>query len=186
MRIEIDKDQLAEVKAATRHIKNGFRTAVGRSIKKTLSTMKTNASQEIRKDLAVKASIVAKELKVYTAAYRYMQGKFVDVSYPLGLIHFGAKQNKTGVSVKVKKAVRRTTVKHAFIARGRNDNRQVFWRERQGGKMVPRLPIEKLTGPRIADILANPKVFDVVMKNADAALAANLDHETEYLISRAG
>ncbi|MCK5913779.1 MAG: phage tail protein, partial [Desulfuromusa sp.] len=105
---------------------------------------------------------------------------------PVGLVQFGARQNRKGVSVKVETADARTTIDHAFIQLGQNGREHVFWREKRGGKMVPRYDILRLEGPRIEDALSKPKVQKALQKKADEMLQKRLDAEANYILSRAG
>lgn len=195
MKVSVDTRQFSEVKAALLGIKGGYEKVVSRAMNKTLSGVKTDASAEIRKELNVKAAIVAKELSVRTSTYKYLNGHLVDVSKPLGLIHFGARATQKGVSVQVRKASSRVLLKHAFIHGKYKGAEQVYWRKTVFGlprkpgmaygalpKKPYRLPIEKLTGPRVADFFSKDAVMNPVMGKAGDRLGKNLAHETEFLL----
>jgi len=87
-------------------------------------------------------------------------------------------------------------IRHAFIAWAKNAE-NVFWRTYTGPRAKPRIgfayakmprayrfPIERLTGPRIQDIYADPPIFNGVIQKAGDRMKSNLDHELSYELSK--
>lgn len=108
-----------------------------------------------------------------------------------GLLQFGARGSKrSGVTVTVTHARGPTTLGHAFIASGLNDNRHVFQRDlsrpkrrmKKGNyKGQLRQPIETLYGPSIAQILRNPARQERLRKFAQNILAAEIRRQLARL-----
>jgi hypothetical protein len=158
--------------------------ALVRALNKTLTGVRTDKSTVIREDLNLSKRYVDQQIAITRASNTRPEGRVTTRSKPVGLINFtGTRQVTKGVSVKVKKYGTRSILKHAFIATA-NNAQNVFWRARIGGKLVARLPIERLTGPRLTDNLSRPEVIAEVEKKAGARLDTNLAHEIDYEISR--
>ena len=122
-------------------------------------------------------------------------------SQPTGLIHFGSRQLKSGLSVQVLKSGSRKIVSHGFIADGRNENKQAFmrrYRYKQAGPYIPnpikrpyaklpkkyRLPVYKLSGPRLADAFTGrPQVEQTIKGKAIARMIKELDRQLDYAFS---
>ncbi len=98
---------------------------------------------------------------------------------PIPLFRFGARQSKPGASVMVIKG-RRVVIKRSFIPKLGTTYENVFVRERDGWKLVGRLPIKKLYGPSPAKMMFNKNA----MTSALAFITAKWDniysHELEY------
>ena len=175
----VNQTQIAQVRHDLAAIPGAADRALCRAINKTLTGLNTDVSKEVRKIYNLKASVVKADFRIYRATYEQLGGKFVASGKPQGLNKFSPKQNKRGVSVKIMKAEPRKTVKHAFIW-----NNAVFRRQRQdNGRLVGRLPILYLTGPRVEDALAKPEVLSRVQSQADARFTANAEHEVDYILS---
>lgn len=87
----------------------------------------------------------------------------------IGLVAYGARQTKRGVVVSILRG-KTETWPDAFIAAGRNGNRQVFVR-----KGRERLPIDALYGSSIATMLRKPgraeRLADAAQKVVSAEIA---------------
>lgn len=114
----------------------------------------TAASKEVRQIYNIKA----KPLKAATKFTKARRGAFVSHirawGRPIPLAQFGARQNKRGVSVKVKKGGGKKTLTGFFIPNLSSGHKGVFARARLGlgamkGRRVNRLPIEEMYGPSI-------------------------------------
>ena len=197
MRIELDKGDLLKVKTMLAGVANGAPRVITRAINKTLTNVQTKAAAEIGLDLNLPAKRIKQDFALDKANYSKLSGRFVSKGGPVGLASFtGTRQVKAGVSVKVHKSKPRTTLKHAFIATAKNAT-NVFWRAYEGPRKklrpgfsygalpkIYRMPVHRLTGPRVEDELAKPKVIDAVMAHADERFEYNLDHELEYELSK--
>lgn len=169
-------------------IKAGPRTVTVRATNKTLAGVRTDAVAEVYKDLNLTKARIRKDFKISRASAAGPSGRVTATGTPVGLASFsGTAQRAKGTSVKVKRGGRRSIIRHAFVAEIKKA-KNVWWRAlKHGGppgKRVARLPIDRLTGPRIEDILAKPAVMGVVMAKAGDRFAKNIDHETDYMLSK--
>jgi hypothetical protein len=130
--------------------------AVMRALNRTADGLQTDASREIRKTYQIKAKDLTPAFRKEKATLQHLAAFVEARGRPLPLYDFAARQNKTGVSVAIKKGNRKT-LKHAFIARMPSGHVGVFMRN--SGK---RLPIEEkytlsvpgmLTAQTIAGVL---------------------------------
>ena len=183
--ITIDKNDIARIKSDFLLMEGEVPVALSRAINRTLTAVNTAGSVQVRKHYNLKASRVKKNFSVKKATKSYLNASWKSQGEPIGLINFGARQNKKGVSVKVTASGSRETVNTAFIQVGKNKVQHVFWREKVGGVRVGRYDIERLTGPRIEDALAKDSVQKALQQTADETLKKRLDAEANYILSKA-
>jgi len=118
-----------------------------KAINKTARGLRTQISKRVRKDVAIKASTVKDSLSIQKARRRPQPVAVLDVDpKPIPLKHYGARQVRKGVSVRVKKAGGRKLVKSAFIVKKYGSH--VYQRK---GKA--RLPLKRLLGPSVRNIV---------------------------------
>ena len=186
MKVEIDQQDLRKVKSMLVHIRDNVKPVQARAINRTLTGIKADVSTAIRADLNLKKQYVDKHITTSKASSRSLLAGVITKSTPIGLINFtGVKQNKKGVSVKVKKSAKRSTLKHAFIQRAKNAT-NVFRRAVENGKRVARFPIERLTGPRLTDNLSKDEIIKPIEAKAGERLIKNIDHEISRELQKAG
>lgn len=124
-----------------------------RAVNRTMEQARTAMSREIRQDYALTASYVRERLFVSKAVFR---GGRLSVEATLtgsgsrrgsraaNVIAFGARQVKTGVSVRIKKGGGRKVIAGAFIG---NKGRTVF--RRTGAKRLPIEPVQTIDVPQM-------------------------------------
>jgi len=176
--IEFNSQQVKSTNDLLKGIKNGAPTAIRRSVNKTASKAKTEASQEIRKVVTLKAATVNAAIRLTKASFKSLSAKMTISGKPIPLIAFGARQTKKGVSVRVRKANPIEKHKTSFIATMKSGHRGVYKRK---GKA--RLPITEKIGPSI------PAVFQFNKESLVSFHAANnlqtiLDSEIKFLLSK--
>jgi hypothetical protein len=105
---------------------------------------------------------------------------------PTGLLQFGAKASKAGVTVTLTKATGPVRLRHAFVATGLGSNRQVFERTAYGKgafkramtkgnyKGQRRTPIEAKYGPSVAQILRDKQRQERLIQFAQRTLSAEI------------
>lgn len=196
IRIDINKGDLVNVERMLDGIKNGAPKVLVRSLNKTLTGVKTDASAEIRAIITAKKSVVDKTFRTVKATVTELSALFESKGKPLPLIDYSVRQVQAGVSVQVKRATARSVIKGAFIATVKSGHKGAFWREWHGEKQpkrkiaygklpkIYRLPVKQLYGPRIPDILSNEPVIAVVLKKAGERLHTNIEHELSYELSK--
>jgi hypothetical protein len=199
--VKIDQVAMDEVKSMLGEFGEKYKSVMVTSINKTLGTAQTQAVARIGNELNLTAARIKEDFYQDKANYSKIAGGVIAKGEPVGLIQFGANQTLKGVSVKVLRANPRTLLKHAFIA-ARGTKEHVFWRQNRmpgTGKwpvgvktsvrwdaVAPkyRIPLERLTGPRIEDIYAQPKVFDPVTIQANHVYLQNVEEKVKEIIRR--
>jgi len=183
--IQLNQDDLNRIKRDFLLMDSEVPLAQSRAINRTLTAVNAEGVVQVRKQYNLTATRVRKNFSIRKATKSRLSGAWTSRGEPVGLIQFGAKPNKRGVSVKVEVTDPRKTVEHAFIRVGRNSVQHVFWREKRGGVMVGRYDIHRLAGPRIEDALAKPEAQKALQKTTDETLAKRLDAEANYILQKA-
>lgn len=196
--VEISGADKASISRMLVGIKNGVPRTLAGAINKTIKTTQVQAVKKIGAELNLKAARIKKDFTQEKATWAVPRGALVAEGDPVGLINYGANEVKAGVSVKVKKTEARVILKGAFKA-SRGTKKHVYRRDYHKNKMpvvagrkygaMPakyRLPMQRLTGPRIEDIYAKPVIYSAISAIAAARFAENLGKETETLLRRFG
>ena len=104
---------------------NVFERAAASAMNKTVAKAKTAMKREIRAEFNIPASTVEKSLRIRRASFRSgtvnLEAALESPTQngrAMNVIHFGARQTKKGVSVRIRKAGGRSVISHAFIANG--------------------------------------------------------------------
>lgn len=198
--ISINQADLLKVEAMLSGIKNAVPRVISRSVNKTLIGVRTDSVREIGKVITPKAKVIRKTFKVHRATVSNLSAKVRSKGKPLGLIHFRARQLKRGVSLQVKKKKARSVIPHAFI-RTITSHPNVWKRYYVNEKLFPvkpvkpgrkygampkkyRLPIYRMAGPRVPDIMSNKPVMNAIQQKADKRLDKAFSHELEFMLSR--
>jgi len=193
MKIELSQADLLRAKVLLAGIKNGYPKVLTRAINKSLTGARTDAVDEIAKDLNLTKTRIRKDFgEPKKATWSDLTGRLDCYGKPVPLDHFiGTRATATkGVSVKVKKNSKRAMIRYAFERGG-----LVFRREWKGPRKpkdprikygaLPkkfRLKIQRLTGPRIEDIYDD--LMPEVQARVGARLLKNFDHELEFELSK--
>lgn len=179
--IKVDRGQLLKVELMLNGIKKGSKRAIMRSINKTVTKSKTRSSQEIKKQVNLKASYIKSKLKVYRASISRLYARISSQRRGLLLTRYGARQLKTGVSVKVKSRGQRKLLRGAFLIKLRAGNVNnvgavgVAYRKGKG-----RTPVDVLHGPSVSQVFTDVK--DKVSPEMSEYMAQQLDKEIDTLL----
>jgi len=176
---------------------------LSRSLNKTLTGVRTDASTEIRKVLNAKQAAVNETFSLNKATTKKMTASIVSTGKPLGLIDFvGTTQKLKGVSVLVTKGGKRKIIPGTFIATMKSGHKGVFWREWHGARKAKspkirygalrgekgnkyRLKIKERFAPRVPDYLGDKgPIMQRILTKAGVRLHNNLEHELSYELSK--
>jgi hypothetical protein len=200
--IQINQDDMKAVRVMLDGIEKSIALVTMRSVNKTLTGVKTDASSAIREKLNVKKSAVDETFKITKATTLNLTAKFQSTGKPLALTDFiGTRQVQKGVSVQVRKDKSRTILQRGFIATMKSGHEGVFWREWQWhnkpsaklNQFIPyarlpkiyRLPIREGSAPRVPDYLGDKgPIMKTVLTKANERLHNNLEHELEFELSK--
>jgi hypothetical protein len=161
--------------------------AANRAINRAATTLKSDASREVRQSYALKA--------------RYVGGRTIDVqrSSPstltalirvkggqIPISQFGSpRQTKKGVTVTVRKGKGRDFYPRAFFAILRGGQREVYWRAKgSAGKLVPRGPLRILLGPSVAQIASAKPFTAKLLRTARERIVTTLRQEIRFRLNR--
>jgi hypothetical protein len=116
----------------------------------------------------------------------------------LNLIHYRARQTRTGVTYQVRKSDGRSLLRSAFIAK-LGYSAGVYLRKYKGPKQkikphlkygaLPfeyRFKVRAAKGPAIPQVLGDEDVMGPILKKAEDRLGKNTRHELEFFVSRMG
>jgi len=181
--IEFNKAQVKLVKKTLGNIKKGAPTVIRRAVNKTATQAKTLASKEIRKVVNLKAKLVGQHIVINRANFKSLTARMKISGKPISLLEYGARQTKTGVSVRVRKGRKIEKHKSHFIAKMKSGHRGVFERRIINGKRAGRLPLDEKVGPSIPAVFQFNAEKQVTLVSA-VNLQKNLDHEILYLLSK--
>ena len=162
---------------------NVFERAAASAMNKTIAKAKTAMKREIRAEFNIPASTVEKSLRIRRAYFRSGTVKLeaalespTQNGRAMNVIHFGARQTKKGVSVRIRKAGGRSVISHAFIANG---GRTVFARV---GKS--RLPIKPVRTIAVAQMFNARRVRGKVEQMVRAEFPVEFKRAAEYFSAR--
>lgn len=164
--------------------------ATASALNKTVAQAKTAMSKEIRAEFNLPASTVSQSLRIRRASARAgilaLEAELSSISQPgkrsLNLAHFDARQTAKGVSVKIRKGGKRTTIRGAFLI-----NAGATVMIRVGRK---RLPIEARQTINISQMFntkrINAKVVQMIEAKFPTIFANEVRYYTERFNSRGG
>ncbi len=197
--VTINQSDLNEVKRILKGLKEAVPKVTRMAVNKTLTGVRTDATNEVAEVVALKKKIIRDTITVTklgrhsSAAYVRCRGK------RLPLMVFGARQLKSGkgVSVKVLKTEGRKIIKHAFIAKMSTGHEGVFWRKYKGPrapwkKQFPyarlpkqyRLPINELFSFAVPDVMGHGPAMAEIMRLAGIRLKKEVDRAINYELSK--
>ncbi len=177
MRVDVNIDGFYELQKALKP--ESFKKALNRTVRRMGTRFRKTAVKEVRTTYNVKA----KKLKQYISAKTHY-GKdgvkwiFYVRGRPLSLIHFGARQTRKGVSVKVRKDRGRRVIKGAFVAPDKGGHFRVFKRK---GK--ERLPIESKYTLSVPQMF-NKEILDKAKREVEANYEKEFKHNLDYYLGR--
>jgi hypothetical protein len=150
--------------------------AANRAINRAATTLKSDASREVRQSYALKA--------------RYVGGRTIDVqrsspSTLTALIRVKGGQIPISQFVTVRKGKGRDFYPRAFFAILRGGQREVYWRAKgSAGKLVPRGPLRILLGPSVAQIASAKPFTAKLLRTARERIVTTLRQEIRFRLNR--
>ena len=183
--IEINPADLARLKSDFYLMDGEVPVALSRAINRALTAVNTEGSIQVRKVYNLKAARVKQNFRVKKTTRANLTGHWQSTGEPVGLIRYGATGNSQRAAVIVLKDTARKTVTGGFIQVGNNNQQHIFRRAKVRGVIVGRYPLQRLTGPRVEDALSKPEVQKALQNKADTTLQARLEHEANYILSKA-
>lgn len=166
-------------------IKDGAPKALYRSLNRGIAMARTDLVREVREEYEVKAGDVRKTMTLTRATASRLEASVTFMGSPISLGSFNVRpktQNpsrRTPIRVSVRTGSAPTSLDKGFILRT-GGKPSVFERVGQS-----RLPIRRLYGPSVPQMVGNDRVVDRVADKAQENLTKRLDHEINRLIGGA-
>lgn len=174
--VHVDASDFEHLAKAIVRLPGAIKTkATARAMSRVIKMARTRIVRRSAERVDLPPSVVAK----LTTARFNAGGNTADVVMRanwVGLFKLGARQTRTGVSVRG-----RGSYAHAFIAKMGSGHQGVFMREGEGS---PRFPIRELFGPNPShDVTNNPEVFmQVLAQVIEEHLLPRYLHEVDNLL----
>lgn len=143
-----------------------------------LRRLPVEANRDIRQEFNLSATRVRAGLSVRTV------GDAVELTGSgrgIGLLQYGARQTKSGVSAQIRKDGGRQLFRHAFIRvpkKNAASGRQVFERD---GPRAPRYPLDRIFSQNIAGMLRNSERGERLAKFSMDVLTAEIQRQLGVL-----
>jgi hypothetical protein len=185
--IEINAKQLKALQEAVGRAKKNFSKELAGAINAVSKKTKLQIGRDIRATVAMKKDQAEKPLSIRGTATAENLSATVTLrkTKRLGLRHFGAKQNKTGVSYKISKTGGRKRVDGAFQG-PKPGVMKMSWKGnafKRVGKQ--RLPIIKLQGVSAFGAYAKNELSGPQVKVIEAELTKQMERRIKLNILRA-
>lgn len=153
-----------------------YKKTLNRTLNDVGSKVRTQSTKAVRQRYNIKAKTIKDNMKIKRSRYNDLGFAMQIESGRRNIIHFGARQTKRGVSVRVKKSSGTKVVKGGFIG---NNGRTVFKRVKD-----KRLPIKALKTLSIPQMF-NKEVLSDVDKEVSSTYAKRFQHHFEFYIGKA-
>lgn len=181
---------LKEVRSMLSGINRGADIALSRSINRALTTGRKVASQEIRKELNVKAADAKNQIQIYKANPSKPTGWIEAKGKPLAFstskwLRFSGKKVKKGYAFTIKKGRGRKKFKNAFEMRFKSGHIGIFVRTGSGAGAGKRTAgLKELYTTRIPDVLENEDVNKRVRDAMADQMEKELTRQAQFLIEK--
>lgn len=179
--IKVSEDQLRQAERLLSHVNGGSRQAISRALNRSINTARSDLVRGVREEYTVRAAPVRNSIRLKNSTPQRLEAEISSSGEPLPLNYFKVQPNtpnprrKTPIRVSVRKGSAKP-IGRAFVARVGGTNK--VW-ERVG---KARLPIRRLFGPSIPQMVGNDKVIGSVADKARISMDKRLNHEIGRLI----
>lgn len=199
--VEINAAQLADVRERLAHIKNGTERAMARALNRTASKAKTAASRAVRDQVNLSAAYVRQNLKgpadgwAFKATIGRLSARLSTPKRGILLRNFvtnavppGPGRPPVPIRVKVKAAGATEVLSSGFYIRTKTSNAITpavsndVLRSLGMKQKLDSGPYTVLHGPSLSQVFTDVK--DDISDGMSALLAANLQHEMEWLLNK--
>ena len=179
--IRIDGTEIRKVELRLGQLHKKAPTVMARALNRAAQTARSTAVNEIRKKYVIKAKDIRSTMRIKKASRSKLGALLVSCGNLIPLDHFKytpkqprPKNPPKSLKVQVKKTGYKELF-HAFVA---DINGPKIW-QRAG---APRLPIKRLMGPAIPQMLGQQNVREAVLQRAAETYNKRLDHEINRML----
>ncbi|MFC4403316.1 phage tail protein [Gracilibacillus xinjiangensis] len=157
-------------------------SAISRALNRAVTTVNSNVKKEVRKEYNIKAKDVSETLQKTRANKSDLRASVTSKGSPVGLDKFKVSpktinpNRKSPIKIGVKKSSL-TKVMGAFVTD--INGSKVF---KRSGKS--RLPVERLFGPSVPQMLGNENVVQVIEEKGQETFQKRLEHEIGRILKK--
>lgn len=183
--VTVTEDQIERAQRMLYNVPGGANKALARAINRATQNARSNVVRHIRDEYTVKATDVRRTLSVTRATASNLEAEINSKGAVIPLSSFKVRpatvngRRRTPIRVSVRKG-NVQSLDRSFIARLGGGKPNVF--ERVGQR---RLPIRKLHGPSVAQMMGNDRVIDRISQDATDMMDKRLEHEIGRLLEGA-
>ena len=185
--IEVDARGIEQAQELLKDIPGASKKAVSTALRKSLRNAKKEAVKKVRERYTIrKAGYVSRTIKMKVenmTGILSSKGPVNDLSYfktnPKTVSKRRPPKGKYLYSQVVKG--QGGTIAHAFLAKMKSGHVGVFQRAGHGASNAS-LPISKLSGPSIPQMLGSPSVTEFIAKKMLERMDKNLEHEIDAFL----
>ncbi len=179
--VRLNANQIERAELLLRNIRGGAGKAMARAINRSVQSARASMVRSAREEYTAKARAIRNTISIKKASNSNPEAVIKSEGSPLPLREFSVSprtengKRRSPIRVSVKKG-QKSSFERAFVVRtGGSVN--VF--SRIGSN---RLPIEKLYGPSVPQMIGNENVITRVSDDATKMMEKRLDHEIERML----
>lgn len=147
--------------------------------------MRTRATRDISDEYTLIQRIIRENLRFSNVDRSRLEFTISGLPTPIGLYRFRARQTKKGVTFQIRKQGGRKLMKSAFRNTASSIGPNVFQRKRlAGGGRAGRLPIEKVSGPSVSNMLKKKERLRRLSDFASKNMAQNAARRLTRLLKK--
>lgn len=180
--VRLNAEQVERAELLLRNIRGGANKVLSRVINRSIQTARASMVREVREEYTAKAKAIRSTISVDKATSSKPEAQIKSIGSPLPMRDFKITpktpngRRRTPIRVSVKRGGQ-TAINGAFVVRtGGSIN--VF--ERVGKR---RLPITKLFGPSVPQMIGNHNVVTRIAESAEKTAEKRLDHEIDRILA---
>ncbi|WP_106494888.1 phage tail protein [Lentibacillus sp. Marseille-P4043] len=180
--VEVDEKMIREVQKKLGDFQKQTPSAISKAINRAVTNINSNVKKEVRKGYNIKAGDIGATLTKTRATKSALRAKVQSSGELIPLDRFKVSpktvnpKRKSPIKIAVKKSSV-SAVMGAFVAD--INGRKVF--QRTGDS---RLPIKRLFGPSVPQMIGNDEVHKEIEKQGQETLKKRLDHEINRILEK--
>lgn len=184
--IEINASALQQAEKLLQGISGAAKKVALTAVKKTVRGAKRDAVQKVRERYTIKPAYINRTMSFINDDGSFgfkSKGRVNDLAYfkhnPASVPRHRPPRGKYLYSQVIKGEG--GTIAHAFLAKMKSGHVGVFQRGGHGTNSAS-LPIDKLSGPSVPQMLGSPTVSEFIQKRMEERLAVNVEHEVNAFL----
>lgn len=178
----VDKAMIQDVQNRLGEFEKRAPNVISNSLNRAMTTVGSTVRKEVRQEYHIKARDVSETLKRYRAKPSNLRASVLSSGSPIGL-------DKFKVSPKTINPRRKTPIKIGVKKSSLNRVMGAFMADISGHKVFERtsksrLPIKRLFGPSVPQMLENEKVTKLASQKGQETFDKRLEQEVKHILQR--